>query len=51
MEKSSYYKVVQTIEFVINQIENDMPVYLRYLEDVFPYMGVPLLSGDGVGYK
>ena len=29
----------QTIEFVINQIENDdMPVYLRFLEDVFPYM-------------
>ena len=27
------------VEFVINQIENDdMPVYLRFLEDVFPYM-------------
>ena len=39
-EEVSYYKqLFQTIEFVINQIENDdMPVYLRFLEDVFPYM-------------
>ena len=39
-EEVAYYKqLFQTIEFVRNQIENDdMPVYLRFLEDVFPYM-------------
>lgn len=39
-EEISYYKqLFQTIESVIVQIENDdMPVYLRFLEDVFPYM-------------
>ena len=39
-EEVSYYKqLFQTIEFVINQIENDdMPYYLRFLEDTFPYM-------------
>ncbi len=39
-EEVSYYKqLFQTIESVIVQIENDsMPVYLRFLEDVFPYM-------------
>lgn len=36
----SYYKpLFQTIESVTEQIENDdMPIYLRFLEDVFPYM-------------
>lgn len=39
-EEVSYYKqLFQTIESMIVQIENDnMPVYLRFLEDVFPYM-------------
>ncbi len=39
-EEVSYYKqLFQTIESVIVQIENDdMPVYLRFLEDAFPYM-------------
>lgn len=39
-EEVSYYKqLFQTIESVIVQIENDdIPVYLRFLEDVFPYM-------------
>ena len=39
-EEVSYCKqLFQTIESVIVQIENDdMPVYLRFLEDVFPYM-------------
>ena len=39
-EEVSYYKqLFQTIESVIVQIENDdMPVYLRFLEDVFPYI-------------
>ena len=39
-EEVSYYKqLFQTIESVIVQIENnDMPTYLRFLEDVFPYM-------------
>ena len=39
-EEVPYYKqLFQTIESVIVQIENDdMSVYLRFLEDVFPYM-------------
>ena len=39
-EEVSYYKqLFQTIESVIVQIENDdMPVYLRFVEDAFPYM-------------
>ena len=39
-EEVSYYKqLFQTIESVIVQIENDdMPVHLRFLEDVFPYI-------------
>ncbi len=39
-EEVSYYKqLFQTIESVTEQIENDdMPIYLRFLEDVFPYM-------------
>ena len=39
-EEVSYYKqLFQTIESVIAQIQNnDMPTYLRFLEDVFPYM-------------
>lgn len=39
-EEVSYYKqLFQTIESVIGQIENDdMPMYLRFLVDVFPYM-------------
>ena len=39
-EEVSYYKqLFQTIESIIIQIENDdMLVYLRFLEDVFPYM-------------
>ena len=39
-EEVSYYKqLFQTIESVIKQIENDdMPIYLRFLEDVFPYI-------------
>lgn len=36
----SYYRqLFQMVESVIERIENDdMPVYLRFLEDVFPYM-------------
>lgn len=39
-EEVSYYKqLFQTIETVINLIDNnDMQFYLRFLEDVFPYM-------------
>ena len=39
-EEVSYYKqLFQTMESVIVQIENnDMPTYLRFLEDAFPYM-------------
>ena len=39
-EEVSYYKqLFQTIESIIVQIENnDMAMYLRFLEDVFPYM-------------
>uniref|UniRef100_UPI004055F5B4 Archaeal ATPase n=1 Tax=Agathobacter sp. TaxID=2021311 RepID=UPI004055F5B4 len=39
-EEVPYYKqLFQTIESVTEQIENDnMPIYLRFLEDVFPYM-------------
>ena len=39
-EEVSYYKqLFQTIESIIVQIENnDIPTYLRFLEDVFPYM-------------
>ena len=39
-EEVTYYKqLFQTIESVIVQIRNDdMPVHLRFLEDVFPYM-------------
>lgn len=37
---SWYYKqLFQTIETIINLIDNDdMPFYLRFVEDVFPYM-------------
>ena len=36
----SYYKLLfQTIESIISQIDNDdVEIYLRFLEDVFPYM-------------
>ena len=39
-EDVSYYKqLFQTIESIMQQIENDdMQTYLRFLEDVFPYM-------------
>ena len=39
-EEVSYYKqLFQTIETIINLIDNDdMPFYLRFAEDVFPYM-------------
>ena len=39
-EEVSYYKqLFQTIETIINLIDNnDMPFYLRFVEDVFPYM-------------
>lgn len=39
-EDVSYYKqLFQTIESITEQIENDdMQTYLRFLEDVFPYM-------------
>lgn len=39
-EKVSYYKqLFQTIETIINLIDNnDMQFYLRFVEDVFPYM-------------
>ena len=39
-EDSSYYKALfQTIESIMTQIEkNDVESYLRFLEDVFPYM-------------
>lgn len=39
-EDVPYYKqLFQTIEAITKQIENDdMPAYLRFLEDVFPYM-------------
>ena len=39
-EDVSYYKqMFQTIESIVLQIENnDMSIYLRFLEDVFPYM-------------
>lgn len=36
---SYYRKLFQMVESVIERIENDdMPVYLRFLEDTFPYM-------------
>lgn len=40
-EDVSYCKqLFQTIETIINLIvNNDMPFYLRFVEDVFPYMG------------
>lgn len=39
-EEVPYYKqLFQTIETIINLIDNDdMPFYLRFVEDVFPYM-------------
>lgn len=39
-EEVYYYKqLFQTIETIINLIDNDdMPFYLRFVEDVFPYM-------------
>ncbi len=39
-EEVSYYKqLFQTIETIIDLIDNDdMPFYLRFVEDVFPYM-------------
>ena len=39
-EEVSYYKqLFQTIECIVALIENDdMAIYLRFLEDVFPYM-------------
>ena len=39
-EEVSYYRqLFQTIETIINLIDNDdMPFYLRFVEDVFPYM-------------
>lgn len=39
-EEVSYYKqMFQTIECIVALIENDdMPFYLRFVEDVFPYM-------------